>query len=48
MVRTLLFSATQDYRSLKRRLWAQFGVTLTEAVSSLVKPQGKQVTSSRS
>jgi flavin-dependent dehydrogenase len=34
-----LFSGAQDYRSLKRRLWAQFGVTLTEVASSLLKPQ---------
>ncbi len=34
-----LFSGAQDYRSLKRRLWVQFGVTLTEVASSLLKPQ---------
>jgi geranylgeranyl reductase family protein len=33
-----LFSGAQDYGSLKRRLWAQFGVTLSEVVSSLLKP----------
>ncbi len=33
-----VFSGAQDYRSLKRRLWAQVGVTLTEVISSLVKP----------
>ena len=31
-----LFSGTQDYRSLKRRLWGQLGVTLTEIVASLL------------
>ncbi len=34
-----LFSGAQDYRSLKRRLWVQCGVTLSEVVSSLLKPQ---------
>jgi flavin-dependent dehydrogenase len=34
-----LFSGAQDYGSLKRRLWAQCGTTLTEVVSSLVKQQ---------
>ena len=34
-----LFSGAQKYRGLKRRLWAQFGVTLTEVISSLLKPQ---------
>jgi flavin-dependent dehydrogenase len=34
-----LFSGAQDYRSLKRRLWVQCGVTLTEVVSSLLKLQ---------
>lgn len=34
-----IFSGTQDYRSLKRRLWAQLGVTLTEFVASLLKLQ---------
>ncbi|HXN22190.1 MAG TPA: NAD(P)/FAD-dependent oxidoreductase [Candidatus Dormibacteraeota bacterium] len=32
-----VFSGTQDYRSLKRRLWAQFGVTIGEVASSLLK-----------
>jgi len=31
-----LFRGAQDYRSLRRRLWAQLGVTLTEVVSSLL------------
>jgi flavin-dependent dehydrogenase len=35
-----LFSGAQNYRSLKQRLWAQVGVTLTEVLSSLLKPQG--------
>ena len=33
-----VFSGAQDYRSLKRRLWSQLGVTMTEVVSSLLKP----------
>lgn len=32
-----VFSGAQDYRSLKRRLWAQLGVTLGEVASSLLK-----------
>src|SRR5262249_23707794 len=32
-----LFTGAQDYRSLKQRLWRQFGLTLTEIVSSLLK-----------
>lgn len=32
-----VFSGGQDYRSLKRRLWAQFGVTIGEVASSLLK-----------
>ncbi len=32
-----VFSGAQDYRSLKRRLWAQFGVTIGEVASSLLK-----------
>lgn len=31
-----LFSGVQNYRSLKRRLWVQLGVTLTEVVSGLL------------
>ncbi len=34
-----VFSGAQDYRSLKQRLWAQFGVTLGEVLSSLLKLQ---------
>ncbi len=34
-----VFSGAQDYRSLKRRLWAQLGVTLSEVVASFVKPR---------
>jgi flavin-dependent dehydrogenase len=34
-----LFSGSQDYRSLKRRLWAQLGISLTEIIASLLKPQ---------
>lgn len=32
-----VFSGAQDYRSLKRRLWAQLGVTIGEVGSSLLK-----------
>jgi flavin-dependent dehydrogenase len=32
-----LFSGAQDYRSLKRRAWAQFGVTVAEVATSLLK-----------
>jgi flavin-dependent dehydrogenase len=34
-----VFSGSQDYCSLKRRLWAQCGTTLTEVVGSLLKGQ---------
>lgn len=34
-----LFSGAQDYCSLKRRLWAQCGTTLSEVVSSLIRQQ---------
>ncbi len=34
-----LFSGAQDYASLKRRLWGQFGMTLSEVVASLLRPR---------
>jgi len=34
-----VFGGAQDYCSLKRRLWAQCGTTLTEVVGSLIKSQ---------
>jgi len=34
-----VFGGAQDYCSLKRRLWAQCGTTLTEVVGSLMKSQ---------
>jgi flavin-dependent dehydrogenase len=34
-----VFAGAQDYCSLKRRLWAQCGTTLTEVVGSLMKSQ---------
>jgi flavin-dependent dehydrogenase len=34
-----VFAGSQDYCSLKRRLWAQCGTTLTEVVGSLMKGQ---------
>jgi flavin-dependent dehydrogenase len=33
-----LFSGAQNYSSLKRRLWSQFGLTAGEVVTSLLKP----------
>ena len=33
-----LFSGAQNYSSLKRRLWAQFGLTASEVLVSLLKP----------
>lgn len=33
-----VFSGAQDYHSLKRRLWAQLGITLSEMVGSLLWP----------
>jgi flavin-dependent dehydrogenase len=33
-----LFSGAQDYGSLKRRIWAQFGMTMSEVVASLFRP----------
>ena len=34
-----LFSGAQDYRSLKRRLWSQLGITLGEFIKSWLEPQ---------
>jgi hypothetical protein len=31
-----LFSGTQDYTSLKRRLWGHLGITVSEFVSSVL------------
>jgi len=31
-----LFSGTQDYTSLKRRLWGHLGITLSEFVASVL------------
>jgi flavin-dependent dehydrogenase len=33
-----LFSGAQNYSTLKRRLWSQFGLTASEVVMSLLKP----------
>ena len=33
-----LFSGSQNYSSLKRRLWSQFGLTASEVLVSLLKP----------
>jgi flavin-dependent dehydrogenase len=34
-----VFSGAQDYRSLKRRLWNQFGITVTEFMRSALNPR---------
>jgi hypothetical protein len=31
-----LFSGTQDYSSLKRRLWGQLGITISDFISSVL------------
>jgi flavin-dependent dehydrogenase len=33
-----VFSGAQNYATLKRRLWRQFGITLTEVLASLLRP----------
>jgi len=33
-----LFSGTQDYTSLKRRLWGHLGITVSEFISSVFEP----------
>lgn len=33
-----VFSGSQDYRSLKRRLWSQLGITFTEIAHTLLSP----------
>lgn len=37
-----VFAGAQDYRSLKRRLWAQVGVTLSEIAGSLLHPHPRE------
>src|ERR1700724_535719 len=34
-----VFSGSQDYRSLKRRLWNQLGITLTECARNFLDPR---------
>ena len=34
-----VFSGSQDYRSLKRRLWNQLGITMTEITRSFLSPR---------
>lgn len=34
-----VFSGSQDYRSLKRRVWNQFGITLLEITRSILNPR---------
>jgi hypothetical protein len=31
-----LFSGTQDYSSLKRRLWGQLGITVSDFIASVL------------
>jgi flavin-dependent dehydrogenase len=38
-----LFSGAQGYSSLKRRLWGQVGVTFSEVINSLVRPQSRRL-----
>jgi hypothetical protein len=33
-----LFSGAQDYTSLKKRLWTQFGATVGEVLGSFLRP----------
>ena len=35
-----LFSGTQDYSSLKRRLWGHLGITISEFISSVLSLDG--------
>ena len=37
-----VFSGAQDYRSLKRRLWAQLGITFAELTHSFVAPGSRK------
>ena len=34
-----VFSGSQDYRTLKRRLWNQFGITLLQFTRSILNPR---------
>ena len=34
-----LFSGSQDYRTLKRRIWSQFGITIAEIMRSFLDPR---------
>jgi len=41
-----LFSGTQDYTSLKRRLWGHLGITVSEFIASVLnleRPAAAQV-----
>jgi flavin-dependent dehydrogenase len=38
-----LFSGAQGYMGLKRRLWGQVGVTFSEVLNSLVRPQSRRL-----
>ena len=35
-----VFSGSQDYRTLKKRLWNQFGITVLEFTRSILNPRG--------
>ena len=34
-----VFSGSQDYRTLKRRVWNQFGITLLQFTRSILNPR---------
>jgi len=34
-----VFSGSQDYRTMKRRLWAQLGITATEFTRNFIDPR---------
>jgi geranylgeranyl reductase family protein len=40
-----LFSGAQDYRSLRRRLWKQFGITITEFLHDFFQASGARLPS---
>jgi flavin-dependent dehydrogenase len=42
-----VFSGSQDYRSLKRRLWNQLGITFVEFTRSLLDPRAVMAPASR-
>jgi hypothetical protein len=34
-----VFSGSQDYRTMKRRLWAQLGITMAEFTRNFIDPR---------